>query len=353
MSRAHHGYAIVAAVSESTRDRWRAEQESAWLYRVVADVEPDPRKQKAFRALGDAAREQAAILAGDLGATPHFAPSVRARVVARIVRRWGPRRSRHLLAAMKVRGLAMYLGDLDSGHEMPTSTEGLGARHRRGGGNLRAAVFGVNDGLLSNTSLMLGVSGAGADARAMVLTGIAGLLAGAFSMASGEYVSMRAQREMYEHQIEEESAELERYPAEEAEELALIYEARGVPLEEARALSHRLVKDKDKMLATLTREELGLNPDDLGSAWGAALSSFASFAVGALLPLLPFLLGAGRAALPLVIGLAAVALSAIGATLSLFSGRGAVRGGLRMLAIGAAAGAATWGIGQLIGVSVS
>ncbi len=342
-----------APVSETTRARWHAEKESAWLYGVVARCEPDPRKAKAFRALGVAAEEQAGILAGDLGETPGFAASLRARLVGRIVQRFGPRRSRHLLAAMKVRGLAMYLGDLDTGHEMPTSSVGIGARHRQGGGNLRAAVFGVNDGLLSNTSLILGVTGAGAGGRAVLLTGVAGLLAGAFSMASGEYVSMRAQREMYEHQIAEESAELERYPAEEAEELALIYEARGVPIDEARAMTHKLVQDKDKMLATLTREELGLNPDDLGSAVGAAASSFVAFALGALLPLLPFLVGAGRAALPIAIALAALGLTAVGATLSLFTGHGALRGGVRMLAIGAAAGAATWGIGQLIGVSVS
>jgi VIT1/CCC1 family predicted Fe2+/Mn2+ transporter len=343
----------VRAVSESTRDRWRAEKEAAWLYQVVAAAEPDPRKAKAFRSLGEAAEEQAGILAGDLGETPAFSPSARAKIVARIVARWGPRRTRALLAAMKVRGLAMYQGGVDLGHEMPTSTESLGARHRRGGGNLRAAVFGVNDGLLSNTSLILGVAGAGADPRGVLLTGVAGLLAGAFSMASGEYVSMRAQREMYEHQIAEESAELERYPEEEAEELALVYEARGVPLDEARAMTAKLVQDKDKMLATLTREELGLNPDDLGSAWGAAGSSFAAFALGALVPLVPFAVGAGRLALPIAIALAAVCLCAIGATLSLFSGRGAVAGGARMLAIGAAAGAATWGIGQLIGVSIS
>ena len=343
---------MMRDVSESTRDRWRAEKESAWLYGVVAQHEPDPRKAKAFRALGEAAEEQAAILAGDLGETPRFSASVRARVVAAIVRWRGPERSKHLLAAMKVRGLAMYLGDVDQGHEMPTSTEGLGARHRRGGGNLRAAVFGVNDGLLSNTSLILGVAGAGTDARGVLLTGVAGLLAGAFSMASGEYVSMRAQREMYEHQIAEESAELDRYPEEEAEELALVYEARGVPIDEARAMTAKLVRDKPKMLATLTREELGLNPDDLGSAWGAAVSSFAAFAVGALVPLAPFALGAAERALPIAIAAAAGCLCAIGATLSLFSGRGAIRGGARMLAIGAAAGAATWGIGQLIGVAV-
>ena len=172
-------------------------------------------------------------------------------------------------------------------------------------------------------------------------------------MASGEYVSVRAQRELYEHQIAEESAELDRYPEEEAEELARVYEGRGVPLDDARAMTSKLVLNKPKMLQTLAREELGLNPDDLGSAPAAAISSFVSFAVGALVPLAPFLAGAGRLALVVSISLAAVALTAVGAALSLFSGHSAVRGGARMLAIGAAAGAATWGIGQLIGVSIS
>jgi vacuolar iron transporter family protein len=336
--------------------RWRAEKESAWLYDVVAACEPDPVKQKAFRALGGAAEEQGAILAGDLGgAPPGFTPSLRARLVASLVRRLGPRRCRGLLAAIKVRGLAMYSAPaLDGGHEMPTSTQGLGARHRRGsGGNLRAAVFGVNDGLLSNTSLILGVAGAGAQGHAVLLTGIAGLLAGAFSMASGEWVSMQAQRELFEYQIAQEAEELDRYPEEEAEELALIYEARGVPIEDARAMTLRLVQDKAKALDTLAREELGLNPDDLGSPWGAAASSFASFAAGALVPLAPFALGAGGAALPIAIAAAGVCLAGVGAALSLFSGKGAVRGGVRMLAIGAAAGAATWGVGQLVGVSLS
>jgi VIT1/CCC1 family predicted Fe2+/Mn2+ transporter len=344
-------------VSESTRARWRAEKESAWLYGVVAAAERDPRKAAGFRALGDAAEQQAAILAGDLGETPTFTPSARARIVARMVRWRGPERSKHMLAAMKVRGLSMYLGDLDAAHPTPTWQQHFESNHhrRKDGGrfNLRAAVFGVNDGLLSNTSLILGVAGAGADPRAVLLTGVAGLLAGAFSMGAGEYVSVRAQRELFEHQIAEESAELERYPEEEAEELARVYEARGVPLDEARAMTAKLVKDKDKMLATLAREELGLDPDDLGSEWSAAGSSFAAFAVGAAAPLVPFAAGAGSRALPIAIAIAGVALSAVGATLSLFSGRGAIRGGLRMLAIGALAGAATWGIGQLIGVSVS
>ena len=259
---------MCVTIEETTEQRWRSEKESAWLYDVVAAVEPDAARRTAFRKLGLAAEEQAAILAGDLGAAPPFAPSVRARLVARVVRRVGPRRARALLRAMKVRGLSMYDGPMD-GHAMPTSVEGIGARHRRGGagGTLRAAVFGVNDGLVSNTSLILGVAGAGTGQSGIVLAGVAGLLAGACSMAAGEYISMQSQRELFEHQIAEERHELERYPDAEAEELALIYEARGVPLDQARAMTRALVRDRDKALATLAREELGLNPDDLGSPW--------------------------------------------------------------------------------------
>ena len=237
---------------------------------------------------------------------------------------------------------------------MPTSVSGIGGRHRgAGGGALRAGVFGVNDGLVSSACLIFGVAGAGADSKVIVLTGVAGLLAGAFSMAAGEYLSMLSQREMFEHQIGEERDELERYPNEEAEELALIYAARGIPLDEARGIAKRLIANPKQALDTLAREELGLNPEDLGSPWGAAISSFIAFAIGAMLPLAPFLFGGGAIALPIAIGVTGVALFAVGAALSLFSGRNAFFGGVRMLMIGALAGVATYGIGQLLGVGVA
>jgi VIT1/CCC1 family predicted Fe2+/Mn2+ transporter len=186
----------------------------------------------------------------------------------------------------------------------------------------------------------------------IMLAGIAGLLAGAFSMAAGEYLSVRSQREMYEYQIGLERDELEQYPAEEAAELALIFQAKGLEREEARRLSEKLIADPDQALDTLTREELGLNPDELGSPWGAALFSFFSFASGALLPLLPFLVTTGAPALFSAMGMTAVALFAVGAALSLFTGRHALTGGLRMLAIGSAAGGATYLIGKALGVSL-
>jgi VIT1/CCC1 family predicted Fe2+/Mn2+ transporter len=217
---------------------------------------------------------------------------------------------------------------------------------------LRAAVFGVNDGLVSNCSLILGVAGAAASNNVIVLSGVAGLLAGAFSMAAGEWVSVRSQREMFEYQIGLERKELAEYPAEEAQELALIYEARGLPPDEAAALATATIADPARALDTLAREELGLNPDELGSPWSAATSSFLSFAVGALIPLVPFLLLKGGAALGTSIGVTAVALFAVGAAISLFTGRNAARDGVRMLAIGGVAGALTFSIGKLLGVSL-
>lgn len=340
-------------------DSWAEEKRSAYLYRVVAEAEAGTPRQALFNELARSADNQAAIwerLARDSGqAVPdRFVPDLRARVVAYLVRRLGPRPLRGVLAAIKVRGMSLYTGAA-SGHPMPSSVADVGARHRgvATGGNLRAAVFGVNDGLISNASLILGIAGATSDNALILLSGAAGLIAGAFSMAAGEYVSVRSQREMFEYQIGLEKEELEQYPEEEAEELALIYEARGLPREEAVRLANTLTADPEKALETLAREELGLNPEDLGSPWGAALFSFSSFAVGAVIPLLPFLLASGTASLVVAIVLTAITLFAVGATLSLFTGRGAAYSGARMLAIGAAAGGVTYVIGKLLGVTLS
>jgi VIT1/CCC1 family predicted Fe2+/Mn2+ transporter len=237
----------------------------------------------------------------------------------------------------------------------------VGVRHHAAAktGNLRAAVFGVNDGLVSNASLILGVAGAttagaGADVgHAVLLSGAAGLLAGAFSMAAGEYVSVRSQREMLERQIAAERDELARYPAQEAAELSVIYQARGLPPEDADRMAERIVANPGYALDTLAREELGLDPGALGSPAGAAASSFVAFAAGASVPLLPFIVGRGPAALPASIALTAAALFGVGAAISLFSDRPAIGGGLRMLLIGAAAAAATFLIGRLLGATLT
>ena len=337
---------------------WSEEKQSAWLYRALAEAERDTRIARLFRELADAADrqaitwEQAARAAGQpLPGT--FQPSARARLVARLARRLGPRRVKPALAALKVRGLSAYTAAL-SGHLLPTDLAQVGLSHRTvGGGNLRAAIFGVNDGLVSNASLILGVVGAQASTGTVLATGIAGLLAGALSMAAGEYVSVRSQRELFEYQIGLEADELKQYPEAEAEELALIYIARGMDPAQARDFARQLVRNPAQALDVLAREELGLNPDDLGSPVGAAAFSFTAFTVGALVPLVPFFAGS---ALPqaayLGTAMAAAGLFGTGAAMSLFSGRSPWLGGLRMLGIGALAGATVFLIGHLIGVDV-
>lgn len=335
---------------------WNEEKQSAWLYRIVSDAESGTPRQVLFLELARAADRQAALWEAELakqGQTPDaYRPDPRTRFVGWLIPRLGVRPLRHVLAAMKVRGMSIYQGPTP--HGMPTSREQLDGKsgHATGNGNLRAAVFGVNDGLVSNASLILGVAGAGAAPSVILLSGVAGLLAGAFSMAAGEYVSVRSQREFYEYQIALEREELDQYPLEEAAELALIYQAKGVAPEEARRMADTLLQDPDRALDTLAREELGLNPEELGSPLGAAFSSFFAFALGALIPVLPYLLLSGSLALAGVLLATGVSLFGVGAAISLFTGRRALVGGLRMLAIGAAAGAATWGIGRFLGVAL-
>jgi VIT1/CCC1 family predicted Fe2+/Mn2+ transporter len=335
---------------------WFEEKQSAWLYRVVTQAESDPRKITLFAELADAAESQARIwekaLEESAGRLPPFHPSLRARLVARLIRLLGPRSVRPILVAMKVRGMSVYHGMPARGaHPMPTAVSEVGGRHKsvEAGGNVRAAVFGVNDGLVSNASLIMGVAGATADLHVVFLSGIAGLLAGAFSMAAGEYVSMRSQRELFEYQIALERDELEEYPLEEQEELALIYNARGLSKEQANEVAAELMKDKEQALDTLAREELGLNPADLGSPWGAAWSSFLSFCVGGAVPLLPFLFAHGGEVMSAVMVITAIALFLVGSALSLFTGKDAWRSGLRMVVIGGGAGLVTFLVGRLLG----
>ena len=220
------------------------------------------------------------------------------------------------------------------------------------GGNLRAAVFGVSDGLVSNTSLIMGVAGALSDARTVLITGAAGLLAGALSMAAGEYVSMRSQRELFESQIAREKEELATRPKQEVDELARIYHRRGIPLDTACRISKALSSDLKTALQTHAREELGLNPEDLGSPVGAGLASFVSFAMGALVPLLPFLFHAGEGAFAIAAGLAALGLFLVGAASARLTEQRMLHGALRLLVIGGGAGVIAYVIGRLLGVSV-
>jgi VIT1/CCC1 family predicted Fe2+/Mn2+ transporter len=342
----------------SALDSWQEEKQSAWLYRLLAKAEPDAGKRRLFEQLAAAAESQSGIWLVQIkqqgGMEPAFRLTRRARVVGFLIAHLNPRLLRPVLAAMKVRGLSVY-SSAAPGHAMPTRIEQVGGRHRGigSGGNLRAAVFGVNDGLVSNTSLIMGVAGATGEPGLILTTGIAGLLAGALSMAAGEYVSMRSQREMYEYQIGLEREELAEYPDEEAEELALIYHARGMDMDEARTVARKLLKDPEHALDTLAREELGLNPDDLGSPWGAAIFSFLAFTVGAVIPLAPFVLKLGPQPVLVAAAFAGMALFLVGTVLSLFTGRAALWGGLRMLLIGGVSGATTYAIGTLLGVGLA
>jgi vacuolar iron transporter family protein len=227
--------------------------------------------------------------------------------------------------------------------------------HRTGqSGTFRAVIFGVSDGLVSNLSLVMGVAGAAiAEPRFILLAGIAGLLAGAFSMAAGEWVSMQSQRELYERQIALERAELEMMPEEEEAELARLYRSRGFSPDEARTIAHRIFRDPEVALETLIREELGLDPNELGSPWGAASGSFLAFAAGAAVPVVPYLFGGGGLIFTLSLGFSLIALFAVGAGVSLITGRGLLFSGARQVLIGAAAAAVTFGVGRLIGFSVS
>lgn len=336
---------------------WREEKRSAWLYRMVSDAESATPRQVLFLELAQAVERQAGVWADVLqrsgrSVPEDFRPDLRTRLVGRLVHLLGVGPMKGILAAMKVRGMSLYTPS--PLHGIPTRLEEIDAGQGRkpGSNTLRAAVFGVNDGLVSNTSLILGVAGAGAQAGVVLLSGLAGLLAGAFSMAAGEYVSVRSQREFHEYQMALERQELEQYPQEEAAELALIYEAKGLDAARARQLAERLLQDPDQALDTLAREELGLNPAELGSPWAAAISSFLAFALGAALPVLPYLLLRGSHALAGVLTVSGLALFGVGASLSLFTGRPALFSGLRMLLIGTAAGGATWAIGRTLGVAL-
>lgn len=326
-------------------ESWWEEKRSAWLYGILAEHELNILHKKMFADLQIAAEKQAHLWedkmkAAKLKAPATFKPDMRSKLVAILVRIVGTENMHSVLSAMKIRGMSVFTR-FHSEHKHTSLSSSS---------NLRAAVFGVNDGLISNMSLILGIAGANANQHFIILAGVAGLLAGAASMGAGEYISVRSQREVFEYQIAIEKQELEEYPEEEIDELTLIYQARGVPEEDAKALARLLIKNPETGLNTLAREELGLNPEDLVSPIGAMLASFFSFAAGAVIPLMPFLFGDHPYNLAISIALTALALFIIGSILSLFTNRNPIFLGLRMLGIGTIAGALTFVIGKMVGV---
>lgn len=367
------------------------ERDAIYLYDRLAALEKDPRRRAAFESIAASERRHAAIWEAklrSLGENPPATarPSWRVRQIAILARLFGTRAVSDMVKALEgfeeeVYGAhadvpevheiakdeakhAEIWRDLDAAHKTKgadahraavAETQAREPWHRSGGGGtLRASIFGVSDGLVSNAALVFGIAGATTSDQGsfVVLAGVAGLLAGAFSMAAGEYVSMRSQTEVLERQIELERAELEAMPEEEEKEIAGIYRGRGFSDAEATAIARQLMADPKVALETLVREELGLDPEELGSPWGASIGSFLAFAAGAFVPLLPFILFAGGAALTVSILLTGLALFGVGAAVSLLTGRSALYSGARQLGIGAAAAAITYLVGSLIGVNV-
>jgi vacuolar iron transporter family protein len=363
--------------------RYRAdlqgEVDSASLYRVLAQAESDPRTSEVFQKLAAVEDAHAEFWRRNLerigSVVPSLRPGWRTRILALLARRFGPA---FILPTLNVlehadtgsydkqpeavhaglpaaeRSHARVLGALAGKSGLSgSSIAQLEGRHRAMGGNaLRAAVLGANDGLVSNLSLITGMSGVTGSQHIVLLAGFAGLVAGACSMAMGEWLSVKSARELYASQVAGEAEELKQMPDEEREELILIYQAKGLSENEARALASRLMANKDIALDTLVREELGLDPDQLGgSPYTAGAWSFCLFAAGAAVPVLPFLLLSGYAAISASLAFSIVALGFVGAGTSLFTGRGALFSAARQIAIGALAALVTYGMGRLAGIA--
>ncbi len=361
----------------------RLERDAILLYDALATIEKDEHRADAFRRIAGNERRHAEVWATKLREAgvdvPPAAsrPRPRVAVIVFLARLFGTRAVSDLVTALEGDEEDIYEGQGASPeveaiaaderehaeiwrrlkNPEDRADEDIAGRerwHRSGrSGTLRAVIFGVSDGLVSNLALVMGVAGAaGEQGRFILLAGIAGLLAGAFSMAAGEYISMQSQRELFERQIALERAELEAMPEEEEAEMAALYRQKGFREDEAKAIAHRLFEDPERALEQLIREELGLDPDELGSPLGAAGGSFVAFAIGAAVPVLPYLVGGGAVAFTVSIVLSLVALFAVGAGVSLLTGRGVLFSGARQVGIGAAAAIVTYVVGSIIGVSV-
>jgi VIT1/CCC1 family predicted Fe2+/Mn2+ transporter len=358
-------------------DNFLREQDGIALYRALAKAEKDAARAEIFEKLAKAEERHASrwarLLRNNGEAVPAYSRSWRVLMLGWLSRRFGTQHILPVVSGLESRDQDVYRGQVEAaglpaeershmrtlramqtkGSDRPESIVDLEGWHRTTfGGSLRAAVFGANDGLVSNFSLVMGIAGANAEPRFVLLAGIAGLLAGASSMAAGEFVSVQSQRELYEQQIAIEREELEMAPDEEREELSLIYQAKGIPSKEAEELARRIVSNPQTAIDTLAREELGLDPAGLGSPWIAASSSFVAFAFGAAIPVIPYLITTGSTAFIASAVACGLSLFVVGGLISLFTGRSFFFSGFRMLGIGALAAGATYLIGKLLGVSV-
>jgi VIT1/CCC1 family predicted Fe2+/Mn2+ transporter len=364
------------------RSNLQGEVDSAALYHALSETEANPQLAEVYRRLAAVEESHAEFWRGRLrhaGATPgRPSAGFRSRALAWLARRLGPEAILPIINTLERSDVAQYddqpeavaagLPDMERSHarviEVAAQVESQGmegsalaqleGRHRTGGNALRAAVLGANDGLVSNLSLVMGVAGADFAPRTVLVTGLAGLLAGACSMAMGEWLSVTSARELNQSQIRTEGEELRVMPEEEKEELILIYQAKGLPEAQAKALAERLMADPKTALDTLAREELGIDPKELGgSPWVAGGTSFLLFAVGAIFPVLPFFFLTGYPAVATSLGVSAIVMFLIGAGTTLFTGRGMAYSGFRQVAIGVAAAAVTYALGRLLGVAIS
>lgn len=349
---------------------------AGWLYRELAQIAEDGDTAALLAQLAETEDrhaehwEEILTTAGieDL----EVRVPVRDRMILVLAKRFGVDTVVPMLMKLEAGDAGMYIGvpeahddmaseEIELGEALASLGEGEVAtiavregRHRaNSGGWLRAATFGVNDGLVSNLALVMGIAGGTSDASLVLLAGIAGLIAGALSMAAGEWISVKSQAELFEREIEIEREELRYFPEEEKAELALIFQSKGISKAQAEKVAAQLLEDEDTALDTLAREELGLDPEELGSPWVAAIASFFAFAFGAVIPVIPFLVGTGTAA---VVGAAIAAglmLGVVGFAISLMTGRSGWFSALRMTAIGLGAAGATYLVGSLVGVAVS
>jgi VIT1/CCC1 family predicted Fe2+/Mn2+ transporter len=390
------------------------ERDAIYLYDALARIEKDDERAEAFRTMAATERRHAAIWEERLRAEgaavpPPRRPRIRVRFIVVAARAFGTRAVADMVTALEGKEEAFYASQVGLSPETDEAVQSIAAEeaanaeawrqlgpqppkpshtarvraralengtrdgvavakaatspadivrsekwHRAGqSGTLRATIFGVSDGLVSNTALVMGVAGADPDPSIILLSGIAGLLAGAFSMAAGEWVSMQSQRELFERQIELERAELQAMPEEEEAELAAAYRSKGFTAEEADQIAHRVFQDPAVALDTIVREELGLDPGQLGSPWGAAIGSFLAFTVGAIVPVVPYVFLSGAAAFALSLGASLAAMFLVGVAVSLLTGRNPLFSGLRQVILGGAAAGVTFLVGRLIGVSVS
>jgi VIT1/CCC1 family predicted Fe2+/Mn2+ transporter len=364
------------------RNNLQGEVDSAALYRALSETETDPHLAEVYRRLSAVEEAHAEYWRKQLqkaGASPgQQSLGWRTRALAWLARRFGPQFVLPTISTLEQRDVGQYdkqpeavaggLPDAERSHNrivqriastVPGGMSGgmlarVEGRHRMGGNALRAAVLGANDGLVSNLSLVMGAAGAVSSTNTILIVGLAGLVAGACSMAIGEWLSVTSSRELNQRQIDVEADELQRMPEEEKEELALIYQAKGLDETQARALAEKLMSNKETALDTLVREELGIDPEELGgSAWTAAGTSFALFAAGAIFPVLPYFWLSGYAALLASVALSGFALIGTGAITSLFTGRSVALSAGRQLVLGFAAAALTYGVGRLAGVTLS